>query len=101
MDISIEYIKLFTDIAEQIDFPKVEGIYLPHLVDENIKKKDEFGVVILEDGSAGAFYISLDDTLEQLQTHLENTNTNIKSNNKYEKRDALSLIQKFKKYFAA
>ncbi len=99
MDISSEYIELFSGIAKQIDLPKIEGIYLPQQVKENIEntengdgeKKDEFGVVILEDGSAGAFYISLDDTLKQLKLQIEGSNLNtIKKN-----QDTLNLIRKF------
>ncbi len=94
MDISSEYIELFNDIAKQIDLPKVEGIYLPQVKGKcaDAEKKDEFGVVILEDGSAGAFYISLDDTLKQLKLHLESSYSNIKNENQ----DTLSLIKKFK-----
>jgi len=99
MDISSEYIALFTDIAKKIDFPNVEGIYLPHLADKNTEsndkqKKDEFGVVILEDGSSGAFYVSLDDTLKQLEAYLESNYSNSSGNR--EKPDTLSLIKNFK-----
>ncbi|GAA0410067.1 hypothetical protein GCM10009133_18280 [Cocleimonas flava] len=109
MDINSEYIELFTDIAQQIELPKIEGFCLPQsdndyentnqehnkkdivTIDKNLKKKDEFGVVILEDGSAGAFYTSLDDTLIQLENHLENIYSNIKDENQ----STLSLIKKF------
>ncbi|KAG1694679.1 NAD-dependent protein deacetylase [Nymphon striatum] len=61
-------------------------IYLPHATNNtesisedgsnntnDTEKKDEFGVVILEDGSAGAFYTSLDDTLKQLKSFNKDT----------------------------
>ncbi|CAA6824561.1 MAG: Unknown protein [uncultured Thiotrichaceae bacterium] len=67
MSISSEYVELFSSIAKQVSLPAIEAIYLPTPIAES-KKKDDFGIVILEDGSAGAFYISLDNTLEQLQS---------------------------------
>jgi len=85
MTLSNEYLTLFTRIAEQVAFPAVEGIYVPTPRDDS-EKKDEFGVVILEDGSAGAFYTSLGDTLEQLKKRYPEGET--------VKQDCLSLINK-------
>ncbi len=85
MSISNEYLKLFTSIAKQVTFPGVEGIYLPKPSEDN-NKKDDFGVVILEDGSAGAFYTSLEDTLEQLINLFPEGGTI--------KQDCMSLIKK-------
>ena len=85
MTLSNEYLELFTRIAEHVTFPAVEGIYLPTPSEES-EKKDEFAVVILQDGSAGAFYISLDDTLVQLKKRYPEGET--------VKQDCLSLINK-------
>jgi uncharacterized protein (DUF4213/DUF364 family) len=85
MTLPNEYLELFTRIAEHVTFPAVEGIYLPTPREES-EKKDEFAVVILEDGSAGAFYTSLDDTLEQLKKRYPEGET--------VKQDCLSLIKK-------
>lgn len=66
MNISTEYLQLFRTIGNQISIPRVCNIYLPLPVDET-EKKDQFGFVILQDGSAGAFYTSLGDSLGYLR----------------------------------
>lgn len=93
MSISDEYLELFTSISKQVTLPKVEGVYLPKPVEDS-EKKDEFGVVILEDGSAGAFYISLEDTLEHLESLYLNKKGGV--NGKKNNQDCISLIKKFK-----
>lgn len=68
MKFSTEYYALAERIADAIDIPRVQSIHLPKVV-EDAEKPDEFGFVFLEDGSAGPFYTSLEDTLPELWKH--------------------------------
>lgn len=60
-----EYYQLAHQVIDSIDIPLVIGIHLPVLV-EDAQKADEFGFVFLQDGSAGPFYTSLEDSLHEL-----------------------------------
>jgi len=87
MSLLNEYLELFTQIANRIPLPKIKSVYLPEsdrLVD-GIKKKDEFGFVVLDDDSVGAFYTSFDNTLECLEKRYpDNLHLNL---------DSLSVIK--------
>jgi len=65
MSFADEYHRLACTVAERLALPRLSGLQLPNPVEE-AEKADEFGFVFLEDGSAGPFYTSLDDTLPEL-----------------------------------
>lgn len=65
MTLAEEYIDLATRISESIHIPDISSIHLPKIVDD-VEKPDEFGFVFLQDGSAGPFYTSLNETLQEL-----------------------------------
>ncbi|MBT3205537.1 MAG: hypothetical protein HOM14_20480 [Gammaproteobacteria bacterium] len=65
MTLPDEYIELARQVSTSIQIPKVSSIHLPAIVDD-VEKPDEFGFVFLQDGSAGPFYTSLNETLQQL-----------------------------------
>ncbi|MCP3869577.1 MAG: hypothetical protein GY703_16065 [Gammaproteobacteria bacterium] len=56
---------MITRIAESIEVPGIEEIILPVSGRES-EKEDEFGFVVLRDGSVGPFYTCLGDTLDKL-----------------------------------
>ena len=72
MSITNEYVDLFTYISSQISLPNIKSIYLPKPVEDS-EQKDDFGFVILDDNSAGAFYCNLENTLEQLKDYYSKT----------------------------
>jgi uncharacterized protein (DUF4213/DUF364 family) len=55
-------IQLAQRVAMQLDIPPIISIVLPEWVERD-DVVDEFGFVILRDGSIGPFYVSLDDSL--------------------------------------
>ena len=57
--------ELIRRIGESIPVPEIEEILLPRYTPV-AEQKDEFGFVILEDGSVGPFYVCLGDTLKRL-----------------------------------
>jgi hypothetical protein len=61
-------IDLARRIAISIELPAVEEILLP-TEQAASAKADAFGVMLLADGSAGPFYVSLEDTLALLYRH--------------------------------
>ncbi len=65
MTLTEQYIDLAKHISTAIPIPKISSIHLPDIVDD-VEKPDEFGFVFLEDGSAGPFYTSLNETLQEL-----------------------------------
>ncbi len=65
MSIANEYIKLAQNIAAAIDVPTITAIHLPR-ADEEVEKTDKFGFIFLQGGSAGPFYTSLNEDLEEL-----------------------------------
>lgn len=65
MNLAQEYIELVQQIAEHVALPDVTRIHLPRPQQDPVKA-DEFGFVFLQDGSAGPFYTSLEDSLMQL-----------------------------------
>lgn len=56
---------LMGDVARQIDLPAVREILVPKR-ESNPCKDAEFALIMLEDGSAGFFYVWLGDTLQRL-----------------------------------
>ena len=70
MTINDDYIALAQKLLDAIPVPAVSGIHLPSS-SQSDEKKDEFGFVFLDDGSAGPFYVSLDDTLDGLHSRLD------------------------------
>jgi uncharacterized protein (DUF4213/DUF364 family) len=63
--LSGEYRNTGERLAARLGRPVVSGLYLPAPVaDETFR--DEFGFVLLEDGSVGAFYVSMGDMLQRL-----------------------------------
>ena len=57
--------ELIQRIGESIPVPEIEEILLPRHTPA-AGQEDEFGFVILEDGSVGPFYVCLGDTLKRL-----------------------------------
>ena len=57
-------IRLAQTIANRIKLPPIISIVLPDLVERD-EVVDEFGFVILQDGSIGPFYVSLDNSLAE------------------------------------
>ncbi|MDH3377220.1 MAG: DUF364 domain-containing protein [Gammaproteobacteria bacterium] len=51
--------------AEHLSFPAIDRVVWPR-AKRNPCKSGEFALVVLDDGSAGLFYVWLDDTLERL-----------------------------------
>ncbi len=68
MTINDEHLLLAERLLVETAPPAVVDIHLPRPSPDN-QKQDEFGIIFLEDGSAGAFYVSLEDSLEQLRHH--------------------------------
>lgn len=63
--LSEDYRRIGQQIAVRLGRPAVRGLYLPRPVaDETFR--DEFGFVLLADGSVGPFYVSMDDLLQRL-----------------------------------
>jgi uncharacterized protein (DUF4213/DUF364 family) len=59
------YQQIGTQLAARLGHPAVSGLYLPAPVaDETFR--DEFGFVLLADGSVGPFYVSMGDLLRKL-----------------------------------
>lgn len=65
MSINPDYLQLLDSMECLEGIPPLAGIYLPPLV-QHPDFVDEFGFVFLADGSAGPFYVSLEDTLARL-----------------------------------
>ncbi len=60
------YQSILGKLAGNIDLPAVQEVLLPPPVDDPLQK-DEFGFLLLEDGSAGPFYTCLGDTRRRLE----------------------------------
>ncbi len=79
MSIGSDYLALSKRILALPDIPGLARLYFPPIpetatepatVDESSRnKEDDFGFVILQDGSAGPFYTSFGDSLEYLHQH--------------------------------
>lgn len=69
MTINDGYLALARRLVNSLPPVAVEDIHLPAVAAAD-QKKDEFGFVFLDDGSVGPFYVSLDNTLEELHRRL-------------------------------
>ncbi|MCB1856832.1 MAG: hypothetical protein KDI63_01070 [Gammaproteobacteria bacterium] len=67
--ISQEYHGLIARVANAIAVPPIDAVLLPAIAADPLKQ-DEFGFVILADGSAGPFYTCLGDTRQRLDALL-------------------------------
>ncbi len=65
MSIITELVDLIEMIGGDVEIPSVRYLFLPSMI-ERPGKDAEFGVVGLADGSAGFFYVWLDDALDRL-----------------------------------
>ena len=65
LSISQELRNLARRVGERVALPRVRSLLLPQPARE-LGKQDEFGFVVLEDGSSGPFYVSLAQTLTRL-----------------------------------
>lgn len=65
MSINPDYLQLLDSMECVEGIPSVAGIYLPPLA-QHPEFVDEFGFVFLADGSAGPFYVSLENSLGRL-----------------------------------
>ena len=65
MSIAKEHLILVERIGPLLPLPEVAEILLPRL-DRDSTRQDEFGFVVLADGSVGPFYTRLGNTLELL-----------------------------------
>ena len=61
-----DYVQLLRHLDRAVQLPVVTEVLLP-AVQSSPEKKDEFGFVLLADGSVGPFYASLQHTLAELQ----------------------------------
>ena len=61
-----DYHRLLQRIGDRLALPDISEVLLP-AARAAPEKKDEFGFVLLSDGSVGPFYVSLADTLIELQ----------------------------------
>jgi uncharacterized protein (DUF4213/DUF364 family) len=64
MNFTDKTIQLAQMVSGQIAIPAVDSILLPESTD-NDESVDEFGLLVLQDGSIGPFYTSLDETLAE------------------------------------
>lgn len=65
MSINEDYLRLTDILAAALPPIQVSAVYLPELIDDGVYR-DEFGFVVLEDGSIGPFYVSLEPILRTL-----------------------------------
>ena len=61
MSVKAELLALVETVAEQVDLPPVDWVYIPE-PDPGPGRHTEFGIVTLEDGSAGLYYAWLGDS---------------------------------------
>lgn len=80
-----EFHKVIRRIGETVAVPKIEEVLLPSQ-DTAEGKPDEFGFLVLTDGSTGPFYTSLDDALPLLRDFV--------SARKYRQKDPVELALK-------
>jgi len=65
MSIKNDYHHLIDRLEAALPALRIDGFYLPEFVDDG-EYRDEFGFVVLSDGSIGPFYVSLQPVLENL-----------------------------------
>lgn len=69
MSIPSDLIAMMEVVDARVDLPFIEAVYIPPIRD--IKpEQGEFGFILLNDGSAGFFYVLLGDTLERLNNDI-------------------------------
>ena len=61
MSVKDELLSLVENVAEQVDLPPVDWVYIPE-PDPGPGRHTEFGIVTLRDGSAGLYYAWLGDS---------------------------------------
>ena len=61
MSVKAELLDLVETVAEQVDLPPIEWVYIPE-PDPGPGRNTEFGIVTLRDGSAGLYYAWLGDS---------------------------------------
>ncbi|MGB0722888.1 MAG: Rossmann-like domain-containing protein [Gammaproteobacteria bacterium] len=69
MSVIPDYLQLIDRIRATTTVPDIVRVHLPE-PDPEDPYRDEFGFVILADGSVGPFYVCLDDTLARLSARL-------------------------------
>jgi hypothetical protein len=67
VSINPDYLRLGDVLAASLAPVEVTGLHLPALVEDGAYR-DEFGFVLLADGTVGPFYVSLDPVLRTLWT---------------------------------
>jgi hypothetical protein len=67
MSINADYLSLIEVLAAALPPVAIDGLHLPVLVGDGAYR-DEFGFVLLADGSVGPFYVSLEPVLSALWT---------------------------------
>jgi uncharacterized protein (DUF4213/DUF364 family) len=65
MKINHDYLQLGKRLYDALGNPNISGLYLPAPVEDETFR-DEFGFVLLDDGSVGPFYVSMGDILKTL-----------------------------------
>lgn len=73
MSISTDIIAMVEEVSRRIAIPPVRHLHIPPL-ERNPSMDAEFGLIALEDGSAGFFYAWLGDTLERMRVELNRDN---------------------------
>lgn len=71
MSIVPEILALTRTIHHEFSLPRLDRIYVPPI--RHDKAHADFGLVILDDGSAGLFYVSEEQPLSRLQTAVKGT----------------------------
>ncbi len=64
MSLYRDFHRIIRQVCQAVAVPKIEEVLLPTLKEEG--KQDEFGFIVLADGSVGPFYTSLGDSLSSL-----------------------------------
>ena len=70
MSIKKELLNLVSKISNRIDLPVIRNVYIPEPKPHE-NKYTEFGVVVLDDGSAGLYYAWLGDTQKGMNKRYE------------------------------
>lgn len=70
MSISTDVLAMVEEVSRRVEIPPVRHLHIPPLK-RNPSMDAEFGLIALEDGSAGFFYAWLGDTLERMRVELD------------------------------
>ena len=72
MTIAEEFIKIIHLIADTIDIPLIEEIYIPRQASkEKDSHKSNFGAIKLDDGTVGVVYVSLSTEIKDVADEIE------------------------------